>query len=62
MDIKKGLDLQTSNFWYDLVYGKYIVPEDILINERDIIRVKQAISILQEFERSCEKAIPDFII
>jgi hypothetical protein len=38
----------TSEFWYDLMDGGYICPEDLLENE-DAEKVRNAMQILQEF-------------
>lgn len=61
MLIKKGLEISTSDFWYDLIKGGYIKPEEILENPDDVEAVKDAISVLKEFRDSCVRDIPDFI-
>ena len=42
MKIKKGLDISTSDFWYDLSKGGYLPPEEICENPEDAKRVKEA--------------------
>ena len=61
MKIKKGLDISTSDFWYDLTDGGYLPPEEICENPEDAKRVKEAIRIIKDFEKSCEEQIEDFI-
>ena len=63
MKIKEGCVSirKLDDFWYDLISGGYLNPEDILENKEDIDRVKNAIEIIQEFEQSCDKQIEDFI-
>jgi len=60
MKIKEGLEVSTGEFWYDLTDGGYIKPEEILVDEKDIESVKQAIKVIREFESSCEEQIEDF--
>lgn len=61
MKIKYGVEKSTSDFWYDLTKGGYLKPEEILENKEDIEKVKDAISVLKDFESSCEKQIDGFI-
>ena len=61
MKIKEGTEVSTSEFWYDLTSGGYLRPDEILENENDIEKVKQAIDTLMEFEQSCEDQIEGFI-
>jgi len=60
MEIKKGLDVCTGDFWYDLTNG-YIEPVDICAKPEDAEKVNKAIGIIQEFQDSCESEIPGFI-
>ena len=60
MKIKEGLEVSTGEFWYDLTDGGYIKPEEMLVDEKDIEAVKQAIKVIKEFESSCEEQIEDF--
>ena len=39
----------TSDLYYDLFEGGYINPEDLLENEEDIDKVKQAILTINKF-------------
>lgn len=51
--IFKNLDeenvIWTSDLYYDLFEGGYIKPEDLLENEEEIDKVKQAIETINEF-------------
>lgn len=57
MKIKEGVEVGTDDFWYDLFYGVYIVPENILEDSRDIEKVKNAIEVLRDFHDSCDSVI-----
>ena len=60
MKIRKNLDISTSDFWYDLTDGGYLDPHEICENEEDAKKVLDAISIIKDFEQSCEEEIEDF--
>jgi hypothetical protein len=60
MKIKENCDITTSDFWYDLTDGGYLKPEEILENEEDVEKVKNAIDVLMDFQSSCEDQIEDF--
>ena len=61
MEIKKGLDVSTDDFWYDLSWGGYLRPEDICEHPEDALRVKAAVKVLIEFDESCQEQIEGFI-
>jgi len=61
MKIKEGCTASSSDFWYDLTKGGYLKPEEILENNEDVEAVKNAISVLTDFEDSCEEQIEDFV-
>lgn len=61
MRIKENCTAGTEDFWYDLSCGGYLKPENILENEEDIVKVKEAIEVLMEFESSCEESIEGFL-
>lgn len=42
-------DLYTTEIYYDLFEGGYIIPEDILANSDDIATVRNAIDIVKSF-------------
>jgi hypothetical protein len=60
MKIKDGVEVSTSDFWYDLTSGGYLKPEEILEDPEDAKRVRDAIGTLMEFEQSCEEQIDGF--
>ncbi len=60
MKIKEGVEVSTSEFWYDLTNG-YLKLEEILEKEYDINVVEQAIADLEDFYNSCEDQIEGFI-
>ncbi len=61
MEIKKGLEISTSDFWYDLTDGGYLKPTEICENLKDAIKVKEAIEIISDFQESCYEQIAEFI-
>ena len=61
MKLKKDLENSTSDFWYDLTKGGYLDPEEMCENKEDAEKVRKAIEIVEEFERSCEEQIEGFL-
>jgi hypothetical protein len=61
MQIKKGLEICSGDFWYDLTDGGYLKPDEICENPVDVEKVKQAIAVLMDFKESCENQIDGFI-
>jgi len=61
MKIKKGLEVSTGDFWYDLIDGGYLDPEEICADKKDAQKVKKAIAVIKDFENSCEEQIEGFI-
>lgn len=61
MKIKEGCTQSTDDFWYDLSLGGYLVPEDMLEDPDDAIRVRQAIETIMEFEEACDEQIEGFM-
>ncbi len=61
MNIKKGLEVSSSDFWYDLTDGGYLNPRDICEKEEDAKKVEEAINIVKDFQNSCEEQIEGFI-
>ena len=61
MKVKKGLEISTSEFWYDLTDGGYLKPEEICENEEDAKKVIEAIKTIEDFRDSCEEQIEGFI-
>lgn len=61
MKIKKNLDISTDDFWYDLIDGGYLHPEEILEDSKDVKRVFDAIATLELFRDSCIEEIENFV-
>ena len=61
MIIKKGLEVSTSDFWYDLTDGGYLKPNDICENSEDAKKVLDAIAVIKDFEKSCDEQIEGFV-
>ena len=61
MKIKKGLSISTGEFWYDLIDGGYLKPDEICESPEDAKKVKQAVEVIKDFKTSCEEQIDGFI-
>jgi len=61
MQIKKGLDISTTEFWYDVSTGGYLDPYDICKTTEDANKVYEATLVLMDFQKSCEEQIEGFI-
>lgn len=55
--LKEGITLddicnifEDDGFWYDIANGGYIEPEDILCDEEQIKKLKEAIELVKSFE------------
>ncbi len=55
MKFKKDISLSTDDFWYDLIDGSYINPEEILEDNDDIDKIKKAIDTLKRFKFEMEE-------
>jgi len=56
MEFKKIKEpIQSDDFWYDLFDGGYIKPEKLLKNKEDVAKVKEAMKVLQQFQREAEE-------
>lgn len=60
MKIKEGLEISSSDFFYDLFYGGYLEPTDICKNLKDAKAVNNAIVLINEFRDSIEADYPEF--
>lgn len=60
MKIKENCSVSTSDFWYDLMDGGYLKPEEILEDEKDVKAVNDAIKVLMNFKESCGDQIEEF--
>lgn len=47
---KKDQTISGEDFWYDLTDGGYIKPEELLEDKEQIKKVREAITIITEFE------------
>ena len=61
MKLKKELENSTGDFWYDLTQGGYIKPEEMCESEKDAKKVNEAVSVVRDFEESCEEQIEGFL-
>ena len=55
--LKKDAEIQGSGdgFWYDLISGGYIKPEEVLASEDQLEELKRAIEIVESFEQLLEE-------
>ncbi len=61
MKLKKGLDVHTDDFWYDISEGGYLDPKEICLHQADAIKIIEAVKVIMEFEQSCEEQIEGFV-
>lgn len=54
MQFKKDVHFSSDDFYYDLFEGGYIKPENLLENPDEIVKVKQAISVIEQFRDELE--------
>lgn len=60
MKIKDGVEVSTDDFFYDLMEGGYLKPEELLEDENDVASVREAMAVLDQFRYACEDQIEDF--
>jgi len=60
MQLKKGLDVTSDDFWYDLTDGGYLDPHEICETKEDADIILASIEIIKSFERACEEQIEGF--
>jgi predicted HicB family RNase H-like nuclease len=63
MKIREGVQVSTSDPWYDLAQGGYIKPDDLCERSGDAQRVKDAVAVVKvkDFLQSCEEQIEGFL-
>lgn len=61
IELKEGLDISTSEFWYDLTQGGYLDPMKMCVNPSVARKIKDAIKLVRDFERACEEQIEGFL-
>ena len=59
-ELKEGLKITSSDFWYDLTSGGYIDPRKICKNPEDAKKILDAINVILDFENDCNEQIEDF--
>lgn len=55
MEYVKDAQIVTDDFWYDLTDGGYIRPEELLKNEEDINKIKDALKIIMDWKSEMEE-------
>ena len=55
MEYKKGAEIITDDFWYDLTDGGYIKPDALLVNQEDVDRINAAIKTLVDWKNEMER-------
>jgi len=61
MKIRKGLNVHSGDFWYDLTDGGYLDPNKICADKKDADAVNKAVEIIKDFQTSCEEQIDEFV-
>ena len=61
-ELKENLeDMGSSDgFWYDLTKGGYFEPEDVILDEKQLQQVKNAIKLLQKLEDVYDEIVEEF--
>lgn len=56
-EFKKNIESQGSSdgFWYDITYGGYIRPEELLENEHQLKQLNDALEVIRSFEEALEE-------
>jgi hypothetical protein len=52
MKVRKGDSICIEDFWYDLIEGGYIKPQEILEDSKDAVIVNRAVAVLKEFQKA----------
>lgn len=52
--IKPGVQVHSEDFWYDLTYGGYIKPEEIIEDPEQVLELKKAIKIVLSFQEALD--------
>lgn len=58
--IKEGIELYSTDFWYDLSYGGYIDPMEICEDKNVAKKIKEAVKLIMAFEEACNEQIEGF--
>lgn len=61
MKIRDGVQVSTSDPWYDLAHGGYIKPDDLCEHSGDAEKVAAAVAVIEDFFQSCEEQIEGFL-
>lgn len=65
MKLNKNIDKESivakmdEDFWYNLTKGGYLDPEELLESKDDVLKVKNAISVLESFESVLEELVAE---
>ena len=60
MKLKDGLEISSSEFWYDLTKGGYLNPEEMIEDPEIAAKVRDAVKLIKEFEYACKEQIDGF--
>lgn len=52
---KENIDIYTEEFWYDITDGGYIKPEEVLSDDEQIKKLKEAIDLVRSFEKAIDE-------
>uniref|UniRef100_A0A6M3IS09 Peptidase n=1 Tax=viral metagenome TaxID=1070528 RepID=A0A6M3IS09_9ZZZZ len=52
---KKGVEIHTEEFWYDLTWGGYIKPAEVLADGEQVEQLEAAIELVRSFEDAIDE-------
>ena len=52
---KEGAEVYSSDWFYDMTYGGYIKPEELLEDEKQVAEVKSALQTIMRFFEEAEE-------
>lgn len=57
--VKGDVEVYTEEFWYDITDGGYLKPEEILSDQNQIKKLREAINLVRDFERLIDSLSED---
>ncbi len=55
MRFREDIKIETDDFFYDLFEGDKIIIEDLLERKEDVLKIKGAIKVLEDFLSTLEE-------
>lgn len=57
--VRDDVEVYTEEFWYDITDGGYLKPEEILSDQNQIKKLREAIDLVRDFERLIDSLSED---